>query len=554
VVPDVTESATPTAFGPFELCRELASGGMASVWLAVRRGDGDFARTCAIKRVHPHLAKVEAFVEMFLDEARIAARIDHPNVCQVFDYGNVDGTPFIAMEYLAGVPLSMLPRRLSDGGADAAILAGVCSLVAEAADGLHAAHELIADDGKSMDVVHRDISPQNLFLTFDGVVKVVDFGIASARDKVHETETGQVKGKFAYMAPEQMRGKKVDRRADVWSLGVVLWELLAGRRLFRRATQAETMDAVLRAQFTPPSHINDAVPAALDLVVQSALAVDPEARCGSMSELAASLRNALREPLWDRRRRETWVNELFPEEKTTSSRRLKLALATSAKRTTSASSQPNQSAATPDRPDRPDRSEETRDERPPLPTGRRPALMLAIAGASLLAVLGVGAVVFSGTETDAETLDAAPAFNTQGESSALPVAAPSSTPVHVPVSLDGDEDQGDSESAPEDSESGVDEQPEAIQAPRTRMNPRRTPASTMTAPIEPAVADEPSAAEPGCIRLGLGVRARIGADVIEGPRTLQVPAGRVLVTLLGDPPEQRTLMVAAGRDCQRLTR
>lgn len=194
---------------------------MASVWVARTTGDGGFVHVCAVKRVHPHLAKQKQFVDMFLDEARIAARIQHPNVCRVFDFGLVEGVPYLAMEYLAGVSFSAVLACLSREPHPNRLVA-TCALVSEAAAGLHAAHELLDPNGAPLDVVHRDISPQNLFLTFDGVVKVVDFGIASARDKVHETQTGEVKGKFAYMAPEQMRGGRVDRRADVWSLGVVL--------------------------------------------------------------------------------------------------------------------------------------------------------------------------------------------------------------------------------------------------------------------------------------------------------------------------------------------
>ena len=203
--------ASSVRFGRFDLKQEVAAGGMASVWVARTTGDGGFVHVCAVKRVHPHLAKQKQFVDMFLDEARIAARIQHPNVCRVFDFGLVEGVPYLAMEYLAGVSFSAVLACLSREPHPNRLVA-TCALVSEAAAGLHAAHELLDPNGAPLDVVHRDISPQNLFLTFDGVVKVVDFGIASARDKVHETQTGEVKGKFAYMAPEQMRSGRDNRR------------------------------------------------------------------------------------------------------------------------------------------------------------------------------------------------------------------------------------------------------------------------------------------------------------------------------------------------------
>ncbi|MGB5285475.1 MAG: serine/threonine-protein kinase, partial [Polyangiales bacterium] len=244
----------PSRIGRYELCFELASGGMASVHLARAHGDPGFEKLVALKRIHPHLACEQEYVEMFLDEARIASRITHSNVCSVFDFGEADGEYFIAMEYLVGEPLSRIHRRvLADvDQRDSPLLPmRMARIIAQACEGLHAAHELTDADGESLRVVHRDVSAENLFVTYDGATQVVDFGIAHARQRVHSTEAGQVKGTFPYMAPEQMTSAVVDRRVDVWALGAVLWELLTLRKLFLRETDVNTMYAVLSGEIQP---------------------------------------------------------------------------------------------------------------------------------------------------------------------------------------------------------------------------------------------------------------------------------------------------------------
>lgn len=304
----------PRRFGPYLLVREIAAGGMATVFEAVREGDGGFRRKVAIKRIHPHLARDRAFADMFLDEARIAARIAHPNVCQVLDYGRHQGESFLAMELLDGRTLSQLlaalVRRSPESLAHVPLVLGI---LAECAEGLHAAHELRDDRGMPLDVVHRDVSPQNLFVTMDGEVKVVDFGVASARDKNHRTETNEIKGKLAYMSPEQAAGR-VDRRADVWALGVVLWEALTLRRLFRRGTQPETLAAVERDPIPLPSSVREGLAASLDHIVMSALERDPARRTPDARTLALALYDAL-ETLGGtspRTARAAFMRELFP--------------------------------------------------------------------------------------------------------------------------------------------------------------------------------------------------------------------------------------------------
>ena len=284
--------ARDRALGRYRLSYQIASGGMATVYLGRVHGAAGFNRPVAIKRIHPHLAKRPEFVAMFLDEARIASRISHPNVCSIFDFGEVDGSYFMAMEYLVGVPLARLIAavgRRPDVLGSARWRALSARIVADAAEGLHAAHELRDEQGEPLGIVHRDVSPQNVFVTFDGAVKVVDFGIALARDRLQETNTGTLKGKFAYMAPEHAGGEKIDRRADVWGLGVVLWEMLTAERLFKRRNDMETILAIRSGQIPSPSARIEGVPPALDAIVMGALSVDADVRPSTARALGREL-------------------------------------------------------------------------------------------------------------------------------------------------------------------------------------------------------------------------------------------------------------------------
>jgi serine/threonine-protein kinase len=283
--------------GPFWVGAELARGGMASVHVATV--DPDARRSShtpepavfAIKIVLPELIDQADFVEMFLDEARITSLIQHPNVCRVFRYGEADDTLYLSMELLSGTPLGGLRRaavelaRANDPGWHRV----VARIAADACAGLHAAHELTDHDGQPLQVVHRDVSPQNVFVCRDGAVKVLDFGIARAEHRLHETNVGIVKGKFAYIAPEQILASGADRRADVWSVGVVLWELLAGRTLFKRPQEYETIGAVLKPQV--PFLLG--VPDALNEIVQHALCVDPARRPATADAMRVALEDWL---------------------------------------------------------------------------------------------------------------------------------------------------------------------------------------------------------------------------------------------------------------------
>jgi tRNA A-37 threonylcarbamoyl transferase component Bud32 len=278
-------------FGRYRLCFELASGGMGTVYLARSEGPSGFEKLVALKRIHEHLAKDQRFVAMFLDEARLAARIHHPNVCSVIDFGTVDESYYLTMPFIEGESLHRLVRAVSKKDEDSkkSFRYVVARLIADACEGLHAAHELRDEAGELLEVVHRDVSPQNLLVGYDGGVRVLDFGVASARHRLYNTATGEVKGKFAYIAPEQIEGRNVDRRADVWSLGVVLYECVALRRLFGKQNMAETVQAVLNNAIPPLRDAVPDVPLALEEIVFKALARDPERRYATARQMGRDL-------------------------------------------------------------------------------------------------------------------------------------------------------------------------------------------------------------------------------------------------------------------------
>ena len=274
--------------GRYRVVDEIGIGGMASVHLARADGPGGFQKWVAIKRIHPHLVEDDQFIHMFLDEARIAARISHANVAQVFDLGEGDGTYWISMEYLHGEPLREVMRCVEEG-APRMPTELAAKVVADSAEGLHAAHDLRGKNGELLGLVHRDVTPHNLFVTYDGNVKVVDFGIAKVAGRLSSTRAGTLKGKLAYMSPEQVRGGEVDRRTDIFALGVVLWELTTGHRLFRMESDLETLEKVQACIVPPPSTIVADYPVELESIVMKALAKSPDARYQTARELARAL-------------------------------------------------------------------------------------------------------------------------------------------------------------------------------------------------------------------------------------------------------------------------
>jgi serine/threonine-protein kinase len=303
--------------GGYRLILELATGGMASIHAALAEHGKCANRFAAVKLLHPHLVEEPTYRAMFLDEANIASQIRHPNVCSVFDYGECDGIPFIAMEYLLGEPTSAIWSALPRGGGARerrrrAVL--VTRIVSDVAEALHAAHEARSAEGLPLYVVHRDVSPENLVVTYDGRVKLCDFGIAIAEHQEHQTEAGMLKGKYAYIQPEVLRGQRPDRRSDIFSLGIVLWELLTGERLFRRESTVETLQAVAETLVPAPSAVVEDLPPALDGAVLRALSSDPGERFASAREFGIALTAALANSGENASLGgvSEWMSELFP--------------------------------------------------------------------------------------------------------------------------------------------------------------------------------------------------------------------------------------------------
>src|SRR5712692_872591 len=275
ICPILAAMAVP--FGRYQLLKKIGSGGMGQVFLARTAGTQGFEKLIVIKRLLPHLAEDEEFRDMFFDEARIAARLNHPNLIQIFDLGEEGGSYFLAMEYVAGEDLRRLERYASSQGRPVP-LGLACRIAADAAAGLDYAHKARTSQGQPLGLVHRDVSPQNILVGFDGAVKLIDFGVVKALDRLQHTATGILKGKYPYMSPEQASGAEMDHRSDVFSLGIIFWELLTGARLFKGASDMITIRLVRECQVRPPSSVNPEVTSDLDALVLRALAEDPHAR------------------------------------------------------------------------------------------------------------------------------------------------------------------------------------------------------------------------------------------------------------------------------------
>lgn len=281
----------PQRFGKYQIIERIAAGGMAEVFKARLEGIGGFHRTYAIKRILPHLTSNPEFVDLLVDEAKIAGLLSHANIVQILDLGAVDDQYFIAMEYVNGKDLGQIIERCAQKGITMPFPHAVYILI-EMLKGLEYAHNrTVVRNGSHvpLDIVHRDISPGNVLVSQQGEVKLTDFGIAKAAVKSMETQAGVIKGRFDYMAPEQAAGREVDQRADLFAAGVVFYELLTGRHPFRQPGDARTLDAVRRGAVVPPSRVNPDVPAALDAIIANALRVDPDQRYPD----ATAFKNAL---------------------------------------------------------------------------------------------------------------------------------------------------------------------------------------------------------------------------------------------------------------------
>lgn len=263
-------------FGRYELIRKIASGGMGQVLLA-RKGAEGFEKLVVIKRILPHLVEDEEFFTMFIDEAKITMRLDHPNIARINEFGVEQNVHYIEMEYVAGEDLRRLEKVAIATGLEIP-LGVILRVIADAAAGLHFAHTAKDAKGVPLGLVHRDVSPQNVLIGFDGSVKLIDFGVAKAMGRAQHTATGILKGKFPYMSPEQADGLPLDARSDVFSLGIVLWEQLTRSRLFKGENDLSTQRLVKAAVVMPPSSVNPQVTAGLDAIVLKALAKEPQRR------------------------------------------------------------------------------------------------------------------------------------------------------------------------------------------------------------------------------------------------------------------------------------
>jgi serine/threonine-protein kinase len=278
--------------GRYDLYDELGAGGMATVYLARTRGAAGFSRAVAIKRLHPHFAGDPEFVRMLVDEARLAVRIRHPNVVGTLDVISTGSELAIVMDYILGETLFSLARAMSrEGERIPPAIAG--SIVLGALEGLHAAHEATNTNGTPLEIVHRDVSPQNLLVGADGVTRVLDFGVAKASVRLQTTREGQFKGKLRYTPPEVLRGQPASRRADVYAAAVVLWETLTGRNLFAGDTEGEVYGKVLEGVVQPASRYVRGLPSAVDDVLRLGLERDPDRRFASARDMAVALEAAL---------------------------------------------------------------------------------------------------------------------------------------------------------------------------------------------------------------------------------------------------------------------
>ncbi len=293
--------------GRYALYGKLATGGMATVHFGRLLGPVGFSRTVAIKRLHPEFAKDKDFVDMFLDEARLAARIQHPNVVATVDVVAMDQELFLVMDYVRGEAFSRVLRAAKRKGVQ--LPEGfIGSVVSGMLHGLHAAHEATDERGEPLKVVHRDVSPQNVLVGVDGVARVLDFGVAKAAARVQVTRDGQMKGKLSYMSPEQLQGRHVDRRSDVFASGVVLWEALTGQRLFTGADASEILTKILSAPVPPPSQVNPQIRPELDALVLRALEKDPDVRFPTSRAFAIAVEETMQ--ILSPREVGEWVEEV----------------------------------------------------------------------------------------------------------------------------------------------------------------------------------------------------------------------------------------------------
>ncbi|HJL14235.1 MAG TPA: serine/threonine-protein kinase, partial [Sandaracinaceae bacterium LLY-WYZ-13_1] len=317
-MPDLAASSQPPRFIPFGkylLLERLAVGGMAEVYLAKAFEDGRVSDLLAVKRILPSLAEDSEFIRMFLDEAKIAGQLRHPGIVQIRELGRVGSSHYLAMDFVWGEDLLQIIKRCRQLGS-ALSPSFVAWLGASMCEALHYAHEKRDDEGRPMGIIHRDVSPQNVLVSFDGRVKIIDFGIAKAQSRTTRTQAGVLKGKVGYMSPEQVRGRPIDRRSDLFAVGTCLYELLTLRSLFARENNFEAMDNVRNVRAAPIRQVREDVPPRLEQILQKAHAAEPDERWQTARELQHALIEHinLEDPGYDRVAAVTWLRDAFRKE------------------------------------------------------------------------------------------------------------------------------------------------------------------------------------------------------------------------------------------------
>ncbi|MCX7944498.1 MAG: PEGA domain-containing protein [Deltaproteobacteria bacterium] len=278
----------PIPYGKYFLIDRINVGGMAEVFKAKAYGVEGFEKLVAIKRILPNIAEDEEFITMFIDEAKIAVQLNHANIAQIFDLGKIEDTYFIALEFVYGKDLRAIFERLRKRGEIMPIPAA-CYIIIQVCEGLDYAHRKKDSMGRDLNIVHRDVSPQNILVSYEGDVKVIDFGIAKAANKASKTQAGILKGKFGYMSPEQVRGLPLDRRSDIFSLGIIFYEILTGERLFVGESDFSTLEKVRNVEIMPPTAYNRNIPESLEKIILKALAKDADDRYQFASEMAEDI-------------------------------------------------------------------------------------------------------------------------------------------------------------------------------------------------------------------------------------------------------------------------
>ncbi|MCA9560148.1 MAG: serine/threonine protein kinase, partial [Myxococcales bacterium] len=303
-------------FGPYQILKRIAYGGMAEIHLAKTTGIGGFEKLLALKVIHPKFSEDQEFIDMLIDEAKIAVQLSHVNVGQIFDLGRIDDTYYIAMEFIDGKDLYQLLVRCSELDID--IPFDVIAYIGlETAAGLQYAHTKSDNYGRPLDLIHRDISPQNILISYDGEVKIVDFGIAKASQRSRETESGVIKGKFFYMSPEQAWGDQIDARTDIFSTGICLYEMITGEMLYNEEKALVLLDRVRKAEIPPMRKKRPDLPPALEQVVLKALAREREHRYASAGALQGALSGFLygNWPSFSRRRVAEFMLQVFGDQR-----------------------------------------------------------------------------------------------------------------------------------------------------------------------------------------------------------------------------------------------